>query len=149
MKKYFLETERCLLREMNQEDAANIFRLNLHPDVFRFTTDPPFKSIAEAQEFLSNYDSYSRTGIGRWAIELKANNEFIGWSGLKYILDENEVDIGYRILPEFWGKGLAVETSTVCCNFGFHELGLTRIVARVHKTKHTLHKGNRKDGDGL
>ena len=67
------------------------------------------------------------------AVELKDTGEFIGWCGLKYILDENEVDIGYRFLPEFWGKGYAVETAKACCEKGIAELGLTRIVARIHK----------------
>ncbi|HMT29882.1 MAG TPA: GNAT family N-acetyltransferase [Bacteroidia bacterium] len=130
---YILETERCLLREMHPQDSLSIFLLNLHPDIFKFTTDPPFKNVSEAKKFLEKYDSYTRTGMGRWAIELKETKQFIGWCGLKLILEENEVDIGYRLLPEFWGSGYAVETALACCNKGLNEFGLKRIVARIHK----------------
>ncbi|MDQ3051117.1 MAG: GNAT family N-acetyltransferase [Bacteroidota bacterium] len=133
MKTYVLETERCLLRQMDVDDAASIFRLNQHPDIYRFTTDPPFKSEDEALRFLKNYDPYSKTGFGRWAVDLKTTGVFIGWCGLKYIEEENEVDVGYRFLPEFWGKGFAVETANACCKWGFEVKGLKRIVARVHK----------------
>jgi len=118
---------------MNIGDADDVFRLNQHPDVFRFTTDPPFSDIKAAKEFLAAYNPYSEYGFGRWAVELKSTRKFIGWSGLKYIHDENEVDVGYRFLPEYWGNGFAVETGLKCCNLGFNEFGLTRIVARVHK----------------
>ncbi len=128
-----LETERCLLREMNLNDADGIYRLNLHADIFRFTTDPPFKSLKEATEFLSKYDTYTKTGMGRWAVELKSTGEFIGWCGLKFIAEEKEVDVGYRLLPEYWGNGYAVETALACCKWGFEIKGLNRIVARVHK----------------
>ena len=133
MKKYILETERCRLREFNTGDAEAVYRLNMHPDIFRFTTDAPFKSVAEAEVFLKNYLPTYESGYGRLAIELKSNGNFIGWCGLKFIPEENEVDVGYRLLPEYWGHGYAVETATACCKWGFEEKGLTRIVARVHK----------------
>src|SRR5687767_3867968 len=107
---YIIETERCRLREMNTGDATKIYELNLHPDILRFTTDPPFESVQAANQFIQQYDAYAKTGMGRWAVELKTTGEFIGWCGLKLHSDENEVDVGYRLLPEFWGKGYAVET---------------------------------------
>lgn len=133
MKHYILETERCRLRKLDADDAESIYRLNQHPDIFRFTTDPPFENIEAAREFLINYDPYSKTGFGRWAVELKSTGEFLGWCGLKFIPEENEVDVGYRFLPEHWGKGFAVETATACCKWGFEVKKLDRIVARIHK----------------
>jgi [ribosomal protein S5]-alanine N-acetyltransferase len=132
MSNYVLETERCLLRPLNPADCGSFFRLNEHPDIFRFTTDPPFESVNDARKFLEQYNPYRQNGFGRWAVELKKDRIFTGWCGLKFILEENEVDVGYRFLPEFWGRGLATETGTACCNLGFHSYGLTRIVARIH-----------------
>jgi [ribosomal protein S5]-alanine N-acetyltransferase len=131
--KYILKTNRCLLRPMNEEDADGIYRLNLHPDILKFTTDPPFASVDSARQFLKAYDHYDLYGFGRWAVVLKDFHTFIGWCGLKYHPDEQEVDVGYRLLPEFWGMGYATETARACNEYGFKVLGLTRIVARVHK----------------
>ena len=133
MNRYLIETARCRLREMNTGDAPSIYKLNSHPDIFRFTTDPPFESVEAAAEFLKQYRQTYHTGFGRWAVELKENGEFIGWCGLKFHPDEHEVDVGYRFLPEYWGKGFAMETASACCKWGFEKKSLTRIVARVHK----------------
>jgi RimJ/RimL family protein N-acetyltransferase len=133
MKKYVLETERCLLREMNMEDAVHILKLNQHPYIYRFTTDPPFIDLKEAEAFIAGYNPYQKQGFGRWSVEIKSTRQYIGWCGLKYILRENEVDVGYRLLPEFWGQGYAVETGLKCCQLGLQVYGLNRIVARIHK----------------
>jgi len=131
--KYLLETKRCRLREMLPSDAPYVYELNLHPDIFKFTTDPPFKNIEATKDFIKKYAAYYKMGIGRWTIELKEGNKYLGWCGLKYIPKENEVDIGYRLLPQYWGNGYAVETANACCHFGMQELGIKRIVARIHK----------------
>lgn len=133
MQKFILETKRCFIRELNVDDAPYLFQLNMHPDILKFTTDPPFTSENEAAEFIKNYDAYLKTGFGRWAVLNKQTGEFLGWCGLKFIPEENEVDIGYRFLPEHWGKGYAVETATACCKWGVEKKGLKRIVARIHK----------------
>jgi RimJ/RimL family protein N-acetyltransferase len=130
---YLFETERCWLRPFHPEDAEGVYNLNLHPDILVHTTDPPFESIAAAEAFIKAYKAYEEFGFGRWAVILKSTNKFAGWCGLKFILSENEVDIGYRFLPEEWGKGFAVETAAVCIRAGIHEFGLRRIVARIHK----------------
>lgn len=132
MKSFILETPRCRLRLFNIEDAAAVYRLNLHPDILKFTTDPPFADEDEARQFIITYEKNRLKGLGRWAVELKSNGRFIGWCGLKYIPEENETDVGYRFLPEYWGQGYAVETAKACIEYGFYK-GLTRIVARVHK----------------
>lgn len=131
-RKYILETTRCLLREMDEGDAEDVYRLNIHPDIFLFTWDPPFKDVNEASHFIRSYEEYHKHGMGRWAVELKSTRAFIGWCGLRYLPQEGETDIGYRFLPDYWGQGYAVETAGRCIQYGF-EMGLQRIVARVHK----------------
>jgi len=130
---HIIETERCLLRKFQPSDAEMMYELNLHPDILRFTTDPPFKSVADAGNFLKNYEGYLKPGFGRFAVVRKSDQSPIGWCGLKFIESEDEVDVGYRLLPSVWGQGYAPETAKACCNYGFNELGLERIVARIHK----------------
>lgn len=129
---YILETERCKLRVFIPEDADAVYRLNQHPDIYRFTTDLPFESVEHARQFILDYEAQRMDGLGRWAVILKSNDTFIGWCGLKFHPDENEVDVGYRFLPEYWGQGFAVETGKACIEYGYSK-GLQRIVARVHK----------------
>jgi len=122
------ETERLFLRAFEEKDAADFFRLNSHPEVIRYTGDPPVESVEAAQVGIRNYPDWSLYGIGRWATIEKATGEIIGFAGLKYLPEFDEVDLGYRFLPEYWGKGLATESSIACLRYGFEVLGLERIV---------------------
>ena len=61
----------------------------------------------------------------------KPENKVIGFSGFKYIPELDEVDLGFRFHPEYWGHGLATESALACIEFGFERLNLKRIVALV------------------
>jgi RimJ/RimL family protein N-acetyltransferase len=130
--KYLIETKRCLLRKFELEDAEWIYRLNLHPDIYKFTTDPPFQSIDHARDFLDNYRGYLIHGYGRWAVISKENSAPLGWCGLKLNKKTGDVDVGYRFLPEHWGFGYAVETGLSCCLHGFERMNLSKIIAQMH-----------------
>ena len=55
----------------------------------------------------------------------------MGFAGLKYLPELEEVDIGYRFASKFWGKGFATECGEALLKFGFEELNLKRIIAWV------------------
>ena len=129
--KEILQTERLLLRELNPDDAENFYKLNLNPNVIKYTGNSAFKDIDEAKEFLENYQDYKLNGFGRWAVIEKSTNEFLGWCGLKYDKNLDETDIGFRFFEEHWNKGLATESAKACINFGFENLNLKSIVGRA------------------
>ena len=93
--KKILETSRLILREFKLYDAKKMWKLNKNQGVIKYTGDPHFKSIKEAELFLKNYTDYQKNGFGRWAVLLKNTNEFIGWCGLK-LNEDTHVDIGFR-----------------------------------------------------
>jgi RimJ/RimL family protein N-acetyltransferase len=74
---------------------------------------------------------YRKHGFGRWACVHKASSEVIGFAGLKHLDELNEVDIGYRLLPAYWGAGLATEASQAAVDYGFQQLRLKRIIGLV------------------
>ncbi|WP_333853087.1 GNAT family N-acetyltransferase [Epilithonimonas sp.] len=131
--KEILKTERLLLRELNPDDAENFYKLNLNPNVIKYTGNSAFKDIDEAKEFLENYQDYKINGFGRWAVIEKSNNEFLGWCGLKYDKILDETDIGFRFFEEHWNKGFATESAKACIDFGFENLNLKSIVGRAMK----------------
>jgi RimJ/RimL family protein N-acetyltransferase len=57
--------------------------------------------------------------------------EFIGWCGLKYLPETNEVDLGYRFMKKFWGNGYATEAALACIEYGFTRLNLRLVVGRA------------------
>ncbi|MCB9249875.1 MAG: GNAT family N-acetyltransferase [Ignavibacteriales bacterium] len=127
------ETNRLILREFIFEDAENLYKLNSDPEVIKYTGDNAFQSVEEAKIFIQNYDAYSKYGYGRWAVELKATKQFIGWCGLKYIPSLNETDIGFRLIKDFWEKGYATEAAKASLEFGFNVLKMEVIVGRAMK----------------
>ena len=55
-----------------------------------------------------------------------------------------EVELGYGLRPEWWGRGLATEMSRVALQVGFERLGLESIVAFTMPTnvgsRHVMEK---------
>ncbi len=126
-----LETPRLLLREFERNDACSLYELNLDPQVIQFTGDNAFSSIEEARSFLKNYAHYNTYGYGRWAVTLKPDSTFIGWCGLKYHVETQEVDLGFRFMRKFWRNGYASEAGSACIKFAFQTLKMTRLIGRA------------------
>lgn len=132
--KKVLETERLYLREFTIEDAQLLIDLNSNPNVTRYVGDGPVKDLEEAKTILTDiiFPQYPNK-MGRWAVHLKDNDEFIGWCGLKYIAEVNETDLGYRFFENHWGNGYASEAAKAVLNYGVDTLKLKNIIACAAK----------------
>jgi RimJ/RimL family protein N-acetyltransferase len=129
-----IDTERLILRPFTLDDAAAWLPLISLPDIIRYTGDTPAQSVEEAHELLRTKPlrDYAVHGYGRMAVAEKSTGRLVGFSGLKYLEDLQEVDIGYRFLPDCWGKGYATESARVLMEEGRRAHGITRIVGMVH-----------------
>lgn len=127
------ETGRLYLRRFTIDDAPIIQELNSDPLVLKYLNEPPVDNITIAETILSTIilPQYKK-GFGRWAAHLKGDHTFIGWCGLKYRLELDEMDLGYRFKPSFWGKGFATEAASHTLKYGFEILDLPLITARAH-----------------
>ncbi len=127
------ETDRMIIRPFELKDIDDAYEMNLDKRVSKYTGDGGVVSIDEirrriTEDVLGDYQKY---GYGRMAIEWKENNRCIGFSGLKYLEDLQEVDLGYRLMSAYWGKGIATEAGKICLQYGFNQLKLDRIIALV------------------
>lgn len=125
------ETDRLIHRAMTVDDAAAFYALNSHPDVMRYTGEPPIETVEAARDAIAAYPDFEKYGYGRWACVLKETGAIIGFCGLKYLDDLDKVDVGFRFLPEYWGKGLATEAARASIAFGFNVLMLDQIIGLV------------------
>ena len=129
-----IETERLFLREITLNDKEEMLRLHSNPDVQKYTGESLIESLEEMELIIEQrIRDYKKYGYGRWATFLKNDMHFIGWSGLAYLPEFDEIDLGYRFLPEFWGKGYATEASHAILEYGFNTLELKRIIAIAMK----------------
>jgi len=133
--KVFVETERIILREILPADAAGMFELDSNPIVHKYLGNTPVKNIEQSAKMIENIRAqYINQGIGRWAVVEKASGDFMGWSGLKLNFERsyngrsNFHDIGYRLIPKYWGKGYATESALAALDYGFNKLNLDNIV---------------------
>ena len=128
-----IETERLILRQFVLDDAAAFQRLNADPLVRRYTYDSPMETLDDARRVLTEAPlaDYAKHGYGRVACVLKDTGELIGFSGLKYLSDIGETDIGYRFLRAHWGKGYATESARPMMDYGRNVLRLERIIGLV------------------
>ena len=128
-------TERLTLRKITIDDIDNIFQLDSNPDVMKYVGVPPVKLKEESAKMIENIiNQYKNNGTGRLAVIEKESNQFIGWCGIKLLTDEvngfkNVYELGYRFLPEFWGKGYATESALASLNLGFNQLNADKIYA--------------------
>lgn len=125
------QTERLEHRALTVDDAEDFFALNSHPDVMRFTGEPRLQSLDEAKDAIANYPDFDTVGYGRWGCVLKENQSVIGFCGLKYLHELDAVDVGFRFLPRYWGRGFATEACAASIAFGFDVLKLQCIIGLV------------------
>ncbi|MFT5858419.1 MAG: ribosomal-protein-alanine N-acetyltransferase [Flavobacteriaceae bacterium] len=131
MNEILLETDRLILRKVTLDDIPLLFKMESTPESNEYTGEVVSKSIEELEEKIkgSILKDYRVVGFGRLAVIIKETNTFIGWAGLKYLPEFDQVDLGYRFLPEFWGKGYGTEASIELIRYGFEDLNLDRIIA--------------------
>ena len=146
--KFYLETKRLILREIQKTDIDGFFKLDSNKKVHQYLGNNPIKTIKQAEENIEFiHQQYKELGIGRFACIEKSTGKFIGWSGLLLNTGEKEklnnhqnfIDIGYRLIPEFWGKGYASESAFACLDFGFKKMNYDVIYGAADYTKLRLY----------
>jgi ribosomal-protein-alanine N-acetyltransferase len=128
-----LETERLILRELNEDDTLAIFNCFSNKDVLRYYGQNPFTSTEQVKQIINNFSkNYAEKRGIKWGIKIKGTTNIIGTIGFQEWSSEHKrADISYALFPEQWGKGYAREAVAKVISFGFNELELMRIGAVV------------------
>ena len=124
--------QKLVLRPHRDEDATFMVELNSDPDVTAYTPDGPLPGPEVAKEIIQSLRrQFLEKKIGRFIVEDPGTNKAIGWCGLKWLQETDEIDLGYRFLKKTWGKGIATEAARSCLSYGFNQLNFSRITAKV------------------
>lgn len=128
-----LETERLILRNITKTDAISIFKYLSDPEVMKYYGLEPFKSVQDALDEISWYESIfnEQTGI-RWGISLKDNDKIIGSCGfLNTVSTHRRTDIGFELSKEYWGQGIGSEAIMAIIHYAFEQMNIQRIQALI------------------
>ncbi|MBD8033388.1 MULTISPECIES: GNAT family N-acetyltransferase [Solibacillus] len=148
-----LSTDRLVLREIFQEDAEAIYSYFSDDRVTKHYGMNTFTNLEEAENLINAFSSNftQKRGI-RWGIERKNKKGLIGTIGFNlWSPAHKRAEIGYEIHPDFWRLGYTSEALMAIVDYGFNELGLTRIGAVVFIENHAsnqllLSNGFEKEG---
>jgi ribosomal-protein-alanine N-acetyltransferase len=123
-----MRTDKLLFRQITDDDIQNIFRGLSHPDVIKYY-GVNFKTLEETTEQMKFFADLEKNGTGIWwAVCSVADGTFFGAGGLNNVSQQHKKgEIGFWLLPDFWGHGIMTEAIPLICNYGFNELGLHRI----------------------
>ncbi|AWW73183.1 GNAT family N-acetyltransferase [Erythrobacter sp. KY5] len=126
------ETDRLVLRDWREEDWEPFFEGTNTPAVMQWLgglLDDERKSDVRAR--LERYQS--DFGHTFWVVERKEDGAILGFCGLKRCTDENgpfgEMEAGWRLREDAWGKGYAKEAARAAIDIGFTKFGADPIIA--------------------
>ena len=127
-----LRTERLLLRRWQESDRAPFARLNTDSQAVRYL--PKVLTREESDRFVDRVEAhFEQYDYGLWVAEIVGITPFAGFIGFAVPTYEAHftpnVEIGWRLAPEYWGQGYATEGAQAVLDFGFKEIGLEEIVS--------------------
>jgi RimJ/RimL family protein N-acetyltransferase len=129
----WLETPRLILRNFQPEDVHQLAPILANSQVMKFSPTG-ILSLSQTQAKIDGFiTSYKTFGFGKWAIIFKETNRLIGYCGVavEQIDNQHEREIGYRLDPAYWGRGLATEAAAIAIKYGFEQLNFLYILGIV------------------
>jgi len=126
-----IETERLILRPWREDDVAEFARVTNTPAVMEF-----LGGMKEPEAFRGSFErvtmSQETSGFCFWIVERRTDGALLGFCGLKVgntppIVDE--IEIGWRLREDAWGKGYAREAAMATLAWAWRNLDCDRVVA--------------------
>lgn len=130
--KKILETPRLYLREMTQNDYADLCEI-LQDEEVMYAYEHAF-SNEESQEWLDKQISrYQNDGFGLWAVIHKESSGFLGQCGITWqdVNGEQVPEIGYLFKRKYWHNGYAAEAAQGCKKYAFDTLGFDKVYSII------------------
>jgi ribosomal-protein-alanine N-acetyltransferase len=129
-----IETQRLVLRPVEEGDAEAIFTYASNPSVAELTSWYPHGDIHESLEYIRGYvqEHYRQQIPEPWGLVLKENPEMvIGTAGISWHASSHHcMDLHYALSDTFWGNGLVPEACTAVVDYAFKNFRPKRIQAR-------------------
>ena len=133
------ETERLRLRSWTDADRDPYARYCNVPRVMKY-----LGGIQETEELEADINWFVECerayGHTLWVIERKGDDAFLGFAGLDKLLIESgevssilhgEVEVGWRLRADAWGRGYATEVARVSLDLAFRVRRFPTVISRI------------------
>ncbi|MFC1846513.1 GNAT family N-acetyltransferase [Chloroflexota bacterium] len=127
-----LETDRLIIRSIQETDPALLADLWTDPDVTYYMGGPRnYKEVLNS--FVEDAQINPPLNIDLWPVIEKVTGQIIGHCGIidKDVEGKSEFEIIYVIAKSAWGRGYATEAAISVRDYAFRQLDLTRIIALI------------------
>lgn len=126
-----LESDCIRLRGIEENDIERLYTLFSNPQVMRYWSRGPMTNWQEAIDYANTIiEGFATRNVLNWIIADLESDQMIGTCTLYEINPQHaRAGLGYALMPEYWGKGLAHDAASLAISYGFLELGLHRIEA--------------------
>jgi ribosomal-protein-alanine N-acetyltransferase len=132
-----IKSQRLCFRFFTMEDFHLFYSVFSNETVMRYAWIDELKSEEDAwpffEGFINNNDKANKNNSYAFAVYSIEDGCFIGFADIQ-IHSSNKAggcgEIGYFLLPEYWGRGFATELADTMIEFGFTKLGMHKISAR-------------------
>ncbi|MEE4811647.1 GNAT family N-acetyltransferase [Pseudomonas alliivorans] len=144
-------TDRLVLRDFEVADVPALAGILGDPHVMRYSVRGVLSEQATGEFVRNCMHAYSADGFGPQAVIEVETNRLMGFCGLnaEQVDQVMEVEIGYRLAPSYWGRGLASEAALATLRHGFETLQLASVIAIVQPENiasvRVLHKAGFRD----
>lgn len=128
-----LETPRLTLRPFREEDVDLVAELMANSDFMRFSLGVFTRE--QTVSFLEKILAWQRNSLpSQFAVTMRSNGTLLGYCGFfhQQVDDVKEIEIGYRLHPDYWNQGIATEAAKAVRDHAFRNLKLPRVISLIH-----------------
>ena len=124
-----IETKRLLLRRATVDDVEELVRIHADPDITRFMGA---WDRDRALDWLDRVDqNWQEHGYGRVAITDRTSGQLLGRTGLMYLPQFSESELGWTVRRDAWGRGYATEAARACADWAFRDFEIPYLTSLI------------------
>lgn len=122
------QSPRIIIREFLPQEKQTFL------DLFKDNQVTQYLPNASPERYLEMFDelleNYEKKNLSRWAIFDATNNNFIGICVARiFVHNTSQIEIGYVLSREYWGKGIATEVCKAITQYSFTNTNTKEVVA--------------------
>jgi ribosomal-protein-alanine N-acetyltransferase len=128
-----IETHRLVLRAFDPSaDADEMTAVYCDPEVMRLIPGGPLAGRSAVRDELRRHVAdQAERGFAFWAVVERASTRVVGDAGFGIFAATGDLELGYTLARDVWGRGYATEVAQACLAAGFEHLDVNRIVAVI------------------